>query len=354
MDDDAELLLAGPRGRRLCLELAADLDAEIRSPLQRLAHEMDPGKGQIRVYVAFAGSGTPSDVPQPPTPSVGELAALLSTFDPAPIEAAALHSALAASVDRARYWQEPDGEDVVAGQPEIWDALVPIARAVVAVRATECWKHPVQDEQWVIDWSTAGNPAPALRPAAEALAQWAAETREEEARAAIERPRDPRASFSGSWWSIPHGTVSTVGRMPAALDLIEDSFGWEEATVRPVRGSGEVLEISGEGDWAALCRRYPLEVTASRRHDWYRVTGRDGRWVIPDWHRVAEDWAGVHLSTFGYLSSATMEIEVDAETASVIAGWAPDTTIWLNEGVHEAGALQEWAREPESGVWLRR
>ncbi len=65
----------------------------------------------------------------------------------------------------------------------------------------------------------------------------------------------------------------------------------------------------GAADWAHLCRTYPLDVTNSRRHDWYRVTGRGGRWLLPDWSRVADDWDAVHLSGWGYLTAATREID---------------------------------------------
>lgn len=46
-------------------------------------------------------------------------------------------------------------------------------------------------------------------------------------------------------------------------------------------------------------------MTALKRHDWYRTTGRDGSWVIPDWSQVAHDYDGVHLSIAGYLTAAT-------------------------------------------------
>ncbi|TJY64045.1 hypothetical protein E4J89_19060 [Arthrobacter sp. CAU 1506] len=103
---------------------------------------------------------------------------------------------------------------------------------------------------------------------------------------------------------------------------MEDSLGWEQATVIPVRGTGRTFEIPIPDDWLSLCRAFPLEVTASRRDDWFRVTGRDGRWVIPDWERVAEQWDAVHLAVQGYFSSATRALHLDPDTASVIAGCA--------------------------------
>ncbi|GAB3269784.1 hypothetical protein [Arthrobacter pigmenti] len=186
------------------------------------------------------------------------------------------------------------------------------------------------------------------------MKEWGRNERAEELSAARERPADPRTNWSGSWWSIPLGLIQTVGQIPAGLDLVEDSLGWEHATVIPVRGVGRTYEVHSVDDWVWLCRAYPLEVTASRRHDWFRVTGRDGRWVIPDWERVAVEWDAVHLTVMGYLSSATRILQVDADTATVIAGWDPDSTIWLTDSAREwDGPRQEWHRSFNDEGWTR-
>lgn len=150
----------------------------------------------------------------------------------------------------------------------------------------------------------------------------------------------------------PHGLVRTVGQVPAALSFVEDSLGWEHATTVPVRGTGRTLEIRTADDWKSLCRLFPLEVTASRRHDWFRATGRQGRWVSPDWERVSGEWDAAHLTVLGYLTGATRALHVDAETATVIAGWAPDSTIWLTDVARESeGPRQTWRRSPTGGPW---
>lgn len=138
------------------------------------------------------------------------------------------------------------------------------------------------------------------------------------------------------------------------MTLVEDFPGWEEATVIPVRGAGRTLEIRTAGDWISLCRAYPLEVTASRRHDWFRTTGRDGRWVIPDWERVAGEWDAVHLTVLGYLGSAGRALGIDADTATVIAGWDPDSTLWLTDVARETEEeRQMWHRSPGDESWTR-
>jgi hypothetical protein len=242
-----------------------------------------------------------------------------------------VQAALARSVDAARYWQEPDGEDVLADLPIVTAALLPIAEQVLALPDIQWFWQPRRVEQWAIDWRSSNGPAPLPKNPRQTLTEWGREERAGEVRAARERPRDPRANVSGTWWSIPHGLLHTVGQVPAALSLVEDALGWEQATTVPVRGAGRTLEIGTADDWISLCRSFPLEVTASRRHDWFRVTGRHGRWVIPDWEQVAGEWDAVHLSVLGYLTGATRPLTVDAETATVIAGWAPDSTIWLTD-----------------------
>lgn len=87
-------------------------------------------------------------------------------------------------------------------------------------------------------------------------------------------------------------------------------------------------------------------VTSSRRHDWYRVSGRNGRWVIPNWEQVSKEWDAVHVTVLGYLSSATRALVVDADRSTVLAGWDPDSTIWL------ADVVREWYEEPRQ-AWQR-
>ncbi|BCW71333.1 hypothetical protein NicSoilB8_23770 [Arthrobacter sp. NicSoilB8] len=68
-------------------------------------------------------------------------------------------------------------------------------------------------------------PAPLPNNPRQRLAEWGRKERAGEERAAREFPRDPRANVSGTWWSIPHGLVHTVGQVAAALSLVEDSLG---------------------------------------------------------------------------------------------------------------------------------
>jgi hypothetical protein len=203
--------------------------------------------------------------------------------------------------------------------------------------------------EWV-DTDTPFRDTPAAtRTTAETLRDYSARTVKEEVRAASERPADPSAGFSGEWWSFPptrSSTRSLFDGTPAELWFVEDGTGWKRAVSRRMRipGGVRVYEIGGAQAWAQLCREFPVEVTAQKRHDWYTTTGRVGRWVIPDWPRVAEYYDGVHLTVCGYLAAAGTAIAVDDATASVIAGWAPDETYWLTDNAAADG--------DEAQVWV--
>lgn len=89
-------------------------------------------------------------------------------------------------------------------------------------------------------------------------------------------------------------------------------------------------------------------MSASRRHDWYRTTGRAGAWCIPDWAAVAQDWDAVHVSVAGYLTTATRALDLaDGTTATMLAGWNPDQTWWLTDAVTTTTAQPEHWVNPQ-------
>jgi hypothetical protein len=346
----------GPRGRRLCLELARALDERISRETLGLAFELDPGRSTSRVVFAMAGTGPEEREPEP-TGSVPSLVALLGEIDASAADGATVQEALSYSVDSARYWQEPDGEDVLAALPEVRAALAPIAAALDDRPDLAWWHADRREAQWAIDWRDQADRAPLAGDPAAELARWADAARADEIRSERERPSDPAAMVGGIWWSAPTTLPSTTGELPdgrpAGLLLVEDALGWETATAIPVSGAGRTYEIRGPEDWAELCRRHPLEVTASRRHEWYRTTGRVRRWVMPDWQSVATEWDAVHLTTVGYLTAATRDIAVDGEASSVIAGWSPDATYWLSDVVHEVDGQRTFSRRTPGDEWVR-
>ncbi|WP_292834321.1 hypothetical protein [Microbacterium sp.] len=352
-------LLAGPRGRRVCLEIAREADSRVREALFDLAYNADVAAGAPVVRFGWTGDAVAfeSGGPVHAAATLGDLASLIRELPQLEVSAAALDEALRCSVDAARYWQEPDGADIVAADLGVLSALGGVAAQVSAHSAAAWWRRARTADQWAIEFDPVGDASPFGLPL-DAATRWSASTRAEEERAARERPEDPTAMFSGNWWSHPWGAPHTTGErpdgLPAGIPFVEDGFGWTRAVAIPVAGAGRTLEIRSEADWAHLCARYPLEVTASRRHDWYRTTGRAGRWLLPDWGRVAGEWDAVHLTTWCYLTAATREIVVDDEYSSVIGGWGPDETYWLTGLVRPGIAPRViWTAEEPVGPWRR-
>ncbi len=348
---NAAALLAGPRGRRLCLEYAMAVNPELGQVMFLVAHQAAPERS---VLITLTGDGRDGSEPSPPAFTVADAVALIATTDLREIDTASVRAALRASVDAAMYWQPPDGHDTVCALPDMRAALAPVAKALLASPTGTSWKAARAEEQWAVDWHAPMDASPLPSNTMALLTTWDRWHREEEAREALEPPRE---MFSGTWWSAPGAPLRTRGHVADALELVEDNAGLEVATVIPIRDNGRarVLEITSAHDWAELCRAFPLEVTASRRGDWFHVTGRDGRWLLPEWSRVALDWDAVHLTTFAYLSAATSLIEIDDEYASVIGGWGPDATLWLTDTARESSEpRQHWVRGPGTGEWVRK
>ncbi|MCA1005619.1 hypothetical protein LCL87_07815 [Rhodococcus hoagii] len=277
-----------------------------------------------------------------------EVADRLSRVPLPEVSAVALRSALAHAVDMARYWQDPDGEDILVATEPVRRELRRVAEHIARSPHAWWWTTGLAAaDQWLVGWvdESAESSVPAAaeqsateQSAAELLRAWRDETVEEELRSERDRPADPSANWSGWWWSTPPTRSSTRpldDGTPTGLWFVEDSMGWKRAVARRVNvpaGAG-VYEVDSADAWAELCRQFPVDVTAQKRHDWYRTTGRSGPWVVPDWPRIAERYDGVHLTIAGYLAAAGTAIEVDTGTASVIAGWAPDETYWLTDVV---------------------
>jgi hypothetical protein len=219
------------------------------------------------------------------------------------------------------------------------ESLRPVADALALAPAAQWWWEPPDrgGQRWL---GGAGQPArgAALTAALQAQADTDAE---EEDRTARDWPWPPTkdTEYSGTWWSPPLGggvftSTGPVGPLPAVeagceLDGAgEERFGvWDVA----VSSGARIWNITGPDDWARLVTRYPRDVTVSRRPDWFRFTGRDGRWLLPNWPRAAADWDGVHLSIAGYISATGLAIPAGEDAATVLAGWGPDQTLWLND-----------------------
>lgn len=367
-------LMRGPRGRRLLLGYAivsdeicdpAWSDASFRSGVSLVSRRLDPDRGSAAAYMraSFGWEAAEPQNPKEVSVSAEELAERLAAVSLARVTPELLRRCLAEATESARYWQEPDGSDVLAALPVMLAPLQRVAAHIAASADAIWWSEAVKEQsQWTVNWEGwAPQIVPPLTPL-ESLRVARDEAIQEELVAISERPSDPTARWSGTWWSCPPWPMpaSTGGMFdgsPAGLWFVEDSHGWEqgEAQRLGIPAGLRIYEIDTAEAWASLCAQFPLEVTAQKRHDWYRTTGRAGTWVVPDWARVAEHYDAVHLQVRGYLSAAGTAIPVGEHTASVIAGWNPDQTYWFTPRIRSLDERVGWAAEAHTNgpSWRR-
>lgn len=128
----------------------------------------------------------------------------------------------------------------------------------------------------------------------------------------------------GSWWS----RAAAVG-----LVIREDGPLWDEDLVRtltPPPICPKVLEVRTPADWLRLVEAWPEAASKATAEILARHTGLDGRWLVPRWTAVAEQWDAVHLSIGAWARSAGVVQPVGEGSAwTMCAGWDPDATFWL-------------------------
>ena len=120
------------------------------------------------------------------------------------------------------------------------------------------------------------------------------------------------------------------------------------ARLQPSRDA-RIYEVTQPSDFVDLVARYPLPLDRARRHEWFQATGSRGPWLIPDWAAVGEDYDAVHLTVLGYLATAGRALPV-LDQFTVLAGWEPSETWWLNDVLQEATEPTTW-KESKSGRW---
>jgi hypothetical protein len=313
----AEDLLVGPRGRYLCWALT------------ELLYQDLPEADAVASEVAC---------------TVDKLA---STSDVAGVVFAALTS----SVDRAAYWQQPlDDIEVDLADDEVTPLLRPIADFLAGQPDLEWWAEPITPDQRYI-WFYGGqrgtadlDERPHFTGAVQVLQDWRKEAVRE---------------LSSTWWVPPMGIATgpttrvAPDRGPLGLWLVEDSYGYDRASVYPVRydRSPRIYEVGSADNWHDLVTRYPIDVTRARRSIWLDWSGHDGTWLLPDWTLVARDYDAVHVNVLGYLVTSGRVIQIDRESAATtLTGWSPGETYWLNDGLIASEQPAQWTADHD-GSW---
>lgn len=341
---NTEHLLAGPRGRRLCLEWARRLDQEqagtYGSPLHlalfQVAGELRPSDGSATATASTERSGSASA--HAPIPE--QIPRLIDHVVPRPPSQRETLLLLAETVGTAMYWQPPWEEDLIAARATVRKALVPVAEAIADARTTGWWTEPLEaGRQW------------ATQPA------WPQELGTPPAPPAASAPgilQNADEDVSGHWWSTPPGWLSSSTRYledfgPVGLWVVEDSMDPDLTIATHLRTPDDchVAEITCAQDWIDLCAAFPCDVSASRRGVWGEATGREGGWVMPDWLAAADSGIdAVHLTVGGYLAAAGRALPITSTQATVLGGWNPDATYWLRT-IPAASQPVVWKLDPQ-------
>ncbi len=174
-----------------------------------------------------------------------------------------------------------------------------------------------------------------------------------------------RMAWAGGWEGPPlareiAGAVARADVGPLAvaraadslLAALADSVTWASYWQEPDewdrrlcdRAVAEALGPVAE----AICRA----PASGRRQDWWRATGQDADWLIPDYARLAERYDALHLTVSGYLTTAGRALPAGAGH-TVLAGWDPDQTLWLTVAPDRVGPAIRWedTGEPEPFSW---
>jgi len=137
--------------------------------------------------------------------------------------------------------------------------------------------------------------------------------------------------------------------------LNEDSEWLTRARVRRLEPQPgvRIYEIASPADWVELVTAHPLEVTASRGDAWTLCTAqKTTKWLLPDWRSVARDYDGIHLTTWGYLSTAGRAL-AGVDGLTVLAGWEPDRTFWLTHVLTFTNQDTLWAIDDLDRRWTQ-
>lgn len=163
-----------------------------------------------------------------------------------------------------------------------------------------------------------------------------------------------------TWWVtglyslLPGTTHGPVGPLPSVEVVCREDAAPRHPHVEahwPVP-DGPVLEITTARDWTDLTARFPRVWAGTGRNSvWTQTMHCDGPWITPDWLTLAGRYSGVHVTLAAWLETAWRPIPVPGGY-TVVAGWNPDTTLWLG-GAPALHAEHDDARRAHHPWWTR-
>jgi hypothetical protein len=237
------------------------------------------------------------------------------------------------------------------------DDLIPVAERLLSCPAAANWWRPlVADDQRILafdGWDTfLGHDLGAAISAAtgrhkEQNAERASFQPEEETRS---RDEANGVRYGAYWWSTPKAQVrvESVGPFDGIpsielLDFVDSGSLSGLATVISFASdpAASVYEVTQPGDWVALVERYPMDATGTHDGEWRYWGGVRGPWLLPDWEKVAGDYAGIHVTIGAYVCSSGRALAV-SPGYTMLAGWVPDGTVWLSDTSIRPVQLGKW------------
>lgn len=142
-------------------------------------------------------------------------------------------------------------------------------------------------------------------------------------------------SSRDAWWTTPNTLVTFQGRSSEVKQ-----FAFDDAMMMPrsmthvsFAVKPKVLEIATVQDWLRLVDKFPIEAKVLYLENWKLDSELTPDWVwIPDWSRIAREYAGVYLSAAAYLGASYRLLTSPYGRASLLSGWSPGATYWLPQG----------------------
>lgn len=155
----AEDLLTSPRGRSLVFGLDLngredefDEEAEpltahadvVRGPRCHLRRRIPRRPGTGAGVAMYLGDG--DSQPEPGDATARDVAATLRRVTPVTPSQAELENEMDEVISGAMYWQPPDGDDQIAADPEVREALCPFAEVLTSTGLLDAWSEPLDPD----------------------------------------------------------------------------------------------------------------------------------------------------------------------------------------------------------------